>query len=65
MKSNEERDKIQNKLKKIHENNKDILLEFATGIGKTKQALDLASGKVLIVHYEISHAQNILNEINS
>lgn len=64
MKSNEERDKIQNKLKKIHENNKDILLEFATGIGKTKQALDLASGKVLIVHYEISHAQNILNEIN-
>lgn len=57
------RNEIQNKLKEIHSDYKDILLEFATGTGKTKQALDLANGKVLIVHYEVSHKQNILDEI--
>lgn len=62
-KRDESRKYISEKVKEIRKEHNNILLEFATGTGKTKQALDISEGKTLIVHAEVSHKQNIIDEM--
>lgn len=61
---NSMRDEIQQKAKEAIDKNDAVLLEFGTGIGKTKIALDACNGlNTLIVYKQLPHYKNWLDEI--
>ena len=65
------RDEINKKSIKLATNNKIVALEFATGVGKSKIALDIISTlfttnvpSILLVVAELAHFDNWKNEAN-
>lgn len=59
------RDEIQLNAVKAIKDNKHVLIEFGTGLGKSKVALDASSGKItLLVYKQTPHLKNWLDEIN-
>lgn len=61
------RDKINQEMVDLSEKHNALFINHATGTGKTKSALDISltvPGPHLIVHFEMTHYENLLNEIN-
>lgn len=58
------REQLYNKAKEKLDKSKAVLLQFGTGVGKTKTALDLADGNILIVYHNTPHLDNWKNECN-
>lgn len=54
------RDDLQERAGKFIEQHNAVILEFGTGVGKTKTVLEAIHGKTLVVYKQSPHYQNWL-----